>query len=89
MNAHSGTFRVTSMSRVLKVSRSGFYAWRKRQGQPSARQQRREHMDEAVKKAFEARKGRSGSPGLTQDLPSRCQWVSVILSVQQSFHSSL
>ena len=68
MNTHSGTFRVLSMSRVLKVSRSGFYAWRKRQCQPSSRQQRREHLDEAVKDAFTARKGRSGSPGLTQDL---------------------
>jgi len=56
------------MSRVLQVSRSGFYAWRKRQGQPSPRQQRRNHMDDAVKKAFEAKKGRSGSPGLTRDL---------------------
>ena len=68
MENHSGTFRVTSMSRVLQVSRSGFYAWRKRQSQPSPRQQRRQHMDGAVKSAFEARKGRSGSPGLTRDL---------------------
>jgi transposase InsO family protein len=56
------------MSRVLKVSCSGFYAWRKRQCQPSPRQQHREHLDAAVKQAFAARKGRSGSPGLTQDL---------------------
>jgi len=56
------------MSRVLQVSRSGFYAWRKRQSQPSPRQQRRKHMDDEVKKAFEAKKGRSGSPGLTRDL---------------------
>ncbi len=68
MENHSGTFRVSSMSRVLQVSRSGFYAWRKRQSRPSPRQQRRNHMDDAVKKAFEAKKGRSGSPGLTRDL---------------------
>jgi putative transposase len=68
MGNHSGTFRVSSMSRVLQVSRSGFYAWRKRQSRPSPRQQRRNHMDDAVKKAFEAKKGRSGSPGLTRDL---------------------
>ncbi len=30
MNSYSGTFRVTAMSRVFQVSRSGFYAWRKR-----------------------------------------------------------
>ena len=56
------------MSRVLQVSRSGFYAWRKRQNQPSPRQQRRKHRDDAVKKAFDAKKGHSGSPGLTLDL---------------------
>ena len=56
------------MSRVLQVSRSGFYAWRKRQRQPSPRQQRRNHMDDAVKKAFGVNKGRSGSSGLTRDL---------------------
>ena len=32
------------------------------------RQQRRKHLDAAVKKAFEAKKGRSGSPWLTRDL---------------------
>jgi putative transposase len=68
MEKHSGTFRISSMSRVLKVSRSGFYDWRKRQRQPSPRQQRRERLDEAVKRAFELKKGRSGSPGLTRDL---------------------
>jgi putative transposase len=56
------------MSRVLHVSRGGFYAWRKRQIQPSPRQRRRKQRDDAVKNAFEARKGRSGSPGLTRDL---------------------
>ena len=56
------------MSRVLQVSRSGFYAWRKRQSQPSPRQQRRKHVDNEVKKAFEAKKGHSGSPGLSRDL---------------------
>ena len=56
------------MSRVLKVSRSGYYSWCLRQHQRSSRQQRRKSLDEAVKKAFHARKGRSGSPGLTLDL---------------------
>lgn len=56
------------MSRVLQVSRSGFYAWRNRQRQSSAREQRRVHLDASVKAAFEASKGRSGSPRLTLDL---------------------
>ncbi len=61
-------FKVTTMSRVLQVSRSGFYGWRKRRGLPSARQQRSEKLDVAVKAAFVAGKGRSGSPRLTLDL---------------------
>jgi transposase InsO family protein len=68
MNQHSGMFRITSMCRVLRVSRSGFYARRSRQQRPSARERRRTVLDERVRKAFGARKGRSGSPGLTRDL---------------------
>jgi hypothetical protein len=48
MEEHTGIFRVTSMSRVLQVSRSGFYVWCKRQTQPSFRQQRQKQMDVAV-----------------------------------------
>ena len=68
MDEHEGTFRVAAMSRVLRVSRSGFYAWRRRQYDPSDRQQHRTQLDEAVKKAFDARKGRAGSPRLVLDL---------------------
>lgn len=68
MDEHQGTFRVSAMGRVLRVSRSGFYAWRRRQLDPSERQQHRTQLDEAVKKAFDARKGRSGSPRLVLDL---------------------
>lgn len=64
MDEHQGTFGVSAMSRVLQVSRSGFYAWRQRRGNTSHRQQNRRRLDEAVKKAFDARKGRSGSPRL-------------------------
>ena len=68
MCRHKEQFKITSMSRVLRVSRSGYYGWRKCQDQPTPRQQHRERLDTAVKQAFEARKGRSGSPGLTKDL---------------------
>ena len=68
MDEHQGTFGVSAMSRVLQVSRSGFYAWRRRQAHPSPRQQRRKRIDDAVKKAFDARKSRSGSPRLVLDL---------------------
>ena len=68
MNTHSGIFRITSMCRVLGVSRSGYYDWRTRQGRPSARQRWRSTLDGRVHEAFTTRKGRSGSPGLPRDL---------------------
>jgi hypothetical protein len=68
MDAHTGNFGVWAICRVLRVSRSGFYAWRLRQADPSPRQRRRRHLDSLVKQAFVARKGRSASPGLTRDL---------------------
>ena len=36
MQAHQREFRVTRMSQVLQVSRSGFYAWQHRAMSPRA-----------------------------------------------------
>lgn len=56
------------MSRVLDVSRSGFYAWQQRRGQTSSRSQLRAQLDHQVAEAFVAHKSRYGSPRLTRDL---------------------
>ena len=68
MEAHRNEFSIKGMSRVLKVSRSGFYRGCQRQSQPSPREQKRQRIDQDVKRAFEAAKGRSGSPRLARDL---------------------
>ena len=69
MHNHSAQFRLSVMARILQVSRSGFYAWRQRQSiGPGPRQQRCHERDEMVMLAFEAGKGRSGSPRLVLDL---------------------
>ena len=68
MQKYQGMFSIMAMSQILRVSRSGFYAWCSRQRQPSWQQQRRARLDQAVKKAFDMRKGRSGSPRLVMDL---------------------
>ncbi len=68
MKENQRLFKVNTMSRVLGVSRSGYYRWRKRAGKPTARQQRQLTLDARVKAAFEAGKGRNGAPRIAQDL---------------------
>lgn len=57
-----------SMARVLRVSRSGGYAWLKRRQMPSPRQMRRQQCDKRVAQAFIQAKQRYGAPRLTQEL---------------------
>lgn len=68
VSRHQGIFSISAMCRVLQVSRSAYYAWCLRQANPSRRKQHQEQLDKTVREAFEARKGRSGSPRLTLDL---------------------
>jgi transposase InsO family protein/transposase-like protein len=68
MHNHRDFFTVSAMIRVLDVSRSGFYAWQRRQAIGNGRDAANEALDAQVLKAFESRKGRSGSPGLVLDL---------------------
>lgn len=54
------------MCRVLSVSASGYYAWRKRM--PSKQACARAELDAQVKAEFERRKRRAGSPRLSRHL---------------------
>ncbi len=56
------------MTRVLGVARSGFYAWRARQGTVSARTLARQRLDARVADAFAAAKERFGAIRITQAL---------------------
>lgn len=61
-------FKIKTMTRALKVSRSGFYDWRRAKGKQSASQQRRDARDAQIRSLFEAGKGRNGAPRLSQDM---------------------
>jgi putative transposase len=51
---------------ALGVSQSWFYKWRSRV--PTAREQRRDRLDEAITAAFVASAGTYGSPRIARDL---------------------
>ena len=63
---HRTRWRVGELCRVLAVSRSGFYAWQKRD--PSPRAQETERLDGAIKRLYQVSRGRSGSPKITRAL---------------------
>jgi hypothetical protein len=60
---------VTMLCRVLRVSRSGFYAWQQRP--ISRRTEETRRLDIEIKKLFAASKWRSGSPKITRALMDR------------------
>jgi putative transposase len=66
METHRDTFKVKRMSRVLGVSRSGYYAWRVQR--PSARQQGNEVLLERIWDAHKGSRRLYGSPRITAEI---------------------
>ncbi|WP_368678915.1 IS3 family transposase [Dickeya zeae] len=66
---HQAEFSIKAMCRVLRVARSGWYAWCIRRSQTTPRQQFRLTCDETVRNAFAEVKQRSGAPRLADELP--------------------
>lgn len=66
MQQHQKTWPLSVMCRVLRVSRSGYYAWRKRR--PSARCHRRTVLRDAIREAHRASRRLYGSPRITAAL---------------------
>jgi putative transposase len=66
---HKQEFPIVVMCRVLDVSESGFYAWRKR---PVCQRQREDaQLTEEMRQEFSAHQGRYGSPRLHVELRDR------------------
>jgi len=63
---HRGTFRVGMMCRVLEVSRSGYYAWRRRE--PSRRELEDRRHAKAIREVHRESRGTYGSPRVYEAL---------------------
>jgi transposase InsO family protein len=66
MQEHGNVWPLRVMARMLEVSPSGYYAWRKRPG--SARAQRRTQLRTAIREAYAASRKTYGSPRVTAAL---------------------
>lgn len=62
----SESYPIRELCAVLEVSRSGFYAWQS--GQQSARELANLVMAQDIRKVFESKRGRYGSPRITAQL---------------------
>ena len=63
---HQGQFRVIALCRVMKVTRSAYYAWQKRR--PSPRQQENETLLVKIRQFFTRSQGTYGSLRILRDL---------------------
>jgi transposase InsO family protein len=66
IQSHARIFHITTMCRVLKVSRAGYYAWRARP--LAARVQADRRLRARIRVIYEEAKGRYGSPRVYQEL---------------------
>lgn len=66
MSANQAVYPIRRVSRVLGVSPSGFYAWRKRP--PSKREQEDKVLAEEIKKIHQRSKGTYGAPRIHAEL---------------------
>src|SRR5689334_2644401 len=66
IQSHARIFHLTTMCRVLKVSKAGYYAWRARPLAARVKEDRR--LSARIRVIYEAAKGRYGSPRVYQEL---------------------
>ena len=66
IRVHTTEFPISAMCRVLNVSQSGYYAWKRRK--PSAQQVRREKLSDGIVKFHKACKGAYGYRKIHEDI---------------------
>jgi putative transposase len=76
IDAHRRRWPVGAMCRVLRVARSGFYAWRKRGRRPSPRARRNEQLTARIRQVHEQNRQLYGSPRMHRALVAAGEAVS-------------
>jgi putative transposase len=71
---HKQEFPIVAMCRVLEVSESGFYAWRKRPISP--RQREDAQLTEEIRQEFRTHQSKYGSPRVHAELRDRGRSIS-------------
>lgn len=66
MEEYRNAFKLKRMSKVLRVSRSGYYQWRKRL--PSNREKDNERLLEQIREVYNSRRRVYGSPRITAEI---------------------
>lgn len=66
IQSHARIFHITTMCRVLEVSKAGYYAWRARPLAERVKEDRR--LSARIRVIYEETKGRYGSPRVYQEL---------------------
>jgi len=84
MKMNHSKFSIEKMRKVFKISRSGYYAWRRRK--PSKKQLKNQQIKQEIKMIHKASKGRYGSPKITEELRNNGRKVSRH-SVAKMMHS--
>lgn len=66
MERNRSAYRIAEMARTLKVSRSGYYSWRRRY--PSDAELRRQELSKEIQQIFQEKKKTPGSPKITAEI---------------------
>lgn len=64
----SGSYNIAWLCEALMVSRSGYYAWQRRQRHPCRRERENRALTERIRVVFEANRRAYGSPRITREL---------------------
>jgi putative transposase len=75
MEQHSQEYPIRMMARLLKVSHSGYYGWRKHS--ESARSQQNRRLIDLIKEIYQESDGTYGSPRMLIELRDRGQLISM------------